>query len=75
MSGSDPIDAAESLPSALGVPGPENEKPEMWSRQRVVTGWAQLWNLPNMLTLLRILMIPFFWYLLMYEGGSMKAAP
>jgi CDP-diacylglycerol--glycerol-3-phosphate 3-phosphatidyltransferase len=45
----------------------------MWSRERVVTGWAQLWNLPNMLTLLRILMIPFFWYLLMYDGGGNAA--
>jgi CDP-diacylglycerol--glycerol-3-phosphate 3-phosphatidyltransferase len=46
----------------------------MWSRERVVTGWAQLWNLPNMLTLLRILMIPLFWYLLMYDGGGNAAA-
>ena len=45
----------------------------MWSRERVVTGWAQLWNLPNMLTLLRILMIPFFWYLLMYDDGENAA--
>jgi len=45
----------------------------MWSRERVVTGWAQLWNLPNMLTLLRIVMIPFFWYLLMYDGGANAA--
>ena len=67
------MDAAESSPSA-GVPGLETEKPEMWSRQRVVTGWAQLWNLPNMLTLLRILMIPFFWYLLMYDGGENTAS-
>lgn len=67
------MDAAESLPSA-GVPGLETDKPDMWSRQRVVTGWAQLWNLPNMLTLLRILMIPFFWYLLMYDGGDNTAS-
>ncbi len=46
----------------------------MWSRERVVTGWAQLWNIPNMLTLLRILLIPFFWYLLMYENGENAAA-
>ncbi len=52
------------------VGAPEPEKPEMWSRERVVTGWAQLWNLPNMLTLLRILMIPLFWYLLMYDDGQ-----
>jgi CDP-diacylglycerol---glycerol-3-phosphate 3-phosphatidyltransferase len=45
----------------------------MWSRERVVTGWAQLWNLPNMLTLLRIVMIPFFWYLLMYDDGDNAA--
>ena len=45
----------------------------MWSRERVVTGWAQLWNLPNLLTLLRIVMIPFFWYLLMYDGGENAA--
>jgi CDP-diacylglycerol--glycerol-3-phosphate 3-phosphatidyltransferase len=38
-----------------------------------VTGWAQLWNLPNMLTLLRIVMIPFFWYLLMYDDGDNAA--
>ncbi|MDH4017765.1 MAG: hypothetical protein OEV20_10545, partial [Actinomycetota bacterium] len=49
------------------------DKPEMWSRERVVTGWAQLWNVPNMLTLLRILMIPLFWYLLMYDGGDNAA--
>ncbi len=42
----------------------------MWSRERVVTGWAQLWNLPNMLTLLRIALIPVFWYLLMYDDGE-----
>lgn len=39
-------------------------------RQRVVTGWAQLGNVPNMLTLLRILLIPGFWYLLMDDGGQ-----
>jgi CDP-diacylglycerol--glycerol-3-phosphate 3-phosphatidyltransferase len=49
------------------------EQPEMWSRQRVVTGWAQLWNLPNMLTLVRILMIPAFWWLLMYDDGTNAA--
>jgi CDP-diacylglycerol--glycerol-3-phosphate 3-phosphatidyltransferase len=45
----------------------------MWSRERVVTGWAQLWNVPNLLTLLRILMIPLFWYLLMYDEGQNKS--
>jgi CDP-diacylglycerol--glycerol-3-phosphate 3-phosphatidyltransferase len=45
----------------------------MWSRERVVTGWAQLWNMPNLLTLLRILMIPLFWYLLMYDEGQNKS--
>lgn len=59
MSGSEP---RESGPS------------EVSTRQRVVTGWAQLGNLPNMLTLLRILLIPLFWYLLMYEGGDDPAA-
>ena len=49
------------------------EQPEMWSRERVVTGWAQLWNLPNMLTLVRILMIPVFWWLLMYDDGTNAA--
>ncbi len=47
-----------------------SQQPEMWSRERVVTGWAQLWNVPNLLTLLRILLIPFFWYLLMYDDGD-----
>jgi CDP-diacylglycerol--glycerol-3-phosphate 3-phosphatidyltransferase len=42
----------------------------MWSRQRVVTGWAQLWNVPNGLTILRILLIPVFWWLLMYQEGQ-----
>lgn len=46
----------------------------MWSRERVVTGWAQLWNVPNMLTLARILLIPVFWYLLMYDGGQNTAS-
>lgn len=68
MSGSD--QPSEPIPA---VSGAEPEKPEMWSRERVVTGWAQLWNLPNMLTLLRILMIPLFWYLLMYGGGENTA--
>jgi CDP-diacylglycerol--glycerol-3-phosphate 3-phosphatidyltransferase len=64
----------ESVPPSLpDVAGVEPEKPEMWSRERVVTGWAQLWNLPNMLTLIRILMIPLFWYLLMYDGGTYAA--
>ncbi len=44
------------------------------TRQRVVTGWAQLWNAPNLLTLARILLIPVFWYLLMLDGGDNKAA-
>ena len=65
MSGSDGPSAPTPAES-----GAEPEKPEMWSRERVVTGWAQLWNLPNMLTLLRILMIPLFWYLLMYDDGE-----
>lgn len=56
------------------MPGAEAEKAQMWSRERVVTGWAQLWNLPNMLTLLRILLIPVFWYLLMYDGGQNSTA-
>jgi CDP-diacylglycerol--glycerol-3-phosphate 3-phosphatidyltransferase len=63
LSGSDHLPDA---PSDL----PEQGKPEMWSRERVVTGWAQLWNIPNMLTLLRILLIPVFWLLLMYEDGQ-----
>lgn len=42
----------------------------MWSRERVVTGWAQLWNVPNLLTLARILLIPLFWWLLMYDNGD-----
>ncbi len=46
----------------------------MSTRQRVVTGWAQLGNVPNMLTLLRILLIPLFWYLLMYEDGQNTGA-
>jgi CDP-diacylglycerol---glycerol-3-phosphate 3-phosphatidyltransferase len=48
-------------------------QPEMWSRERVVTGWAQLWNVPNMLTVLRILLIPVFWWLLMYQDGQNAA--
>ena len=67
------MDASKSVPPAPGPPTSEPEKPEMWSRERVVTGWAQLWNLPNMLTLLRIVMIPFFWYLLMYDDGDNAA--
>jgi CDP-diacylglycerol---glycerol-3-phosphate 3-phosphatidyltransferase len=76
------MDAGQSVPPTPGVPTvePEPAEPpaepepaEMWSRERVVTGWAQLWNLPNMLTLLRILMIPFFWYLLMYDDGDNAA--
>jgi CDP-diacylglycerol--glycerol-3-phosphate 3-phosphatidyltransferase len=67
------MDAADSVPPTAGLPGAEPVKPEMWSRERVVTGWGQLWNLPNMLTLLRILMIPLFWYLLMYDEGTNAA--
>ena len=67
------MDASKSVPPTPGPPTSEPEKPEMWSRERVVTGWAQLWNLPNMLTLLRIVMIPFFWYLLMYDDGDNAA--
>jgi CDP-diacylglycerol--glycerol-3-phosphate 3-phosphatidyltransferase len=74
LSGSDPSDSGQPVPPTPAVPGGEPEKPEMWSRERVVTGWAQLWNLPNMLTLLRIVMIPLFWYLLMYDGGGNAAA-
>jgi len=66
LSGSDPLDGTEP-------PAAEDEKPEMWSRERVVTGWAQLWNVPNLLTLLRFLLIPVFWYLLMYDGGDNAA--
>jgi len=61
MSGSDPV---------AGPPGADPPKADMWSRERVVTGWAQLWNVPNMLTLARFLLIPVFWYLLMYEDGQ-----
>ena len=46
------------------------DEPAMWSRERVVTGWAQLWNIPNLLTLLRILLIPVFWLLLMHDDGQ-----
>jgi len=46
----------------------------MWSRERVVTGWKQLWNVPNLLTLLRILLIPVFWWLLMYDDGQNDTA-
>ncbi len=51
---------------------PLAEPPTM--HERVVTGWAQLWNVPNLLTLLRILLIPVFWYLLMYQDGTNAAA-
>lgn len=64
------VDPATADPAVVDPGTADPDKPEMWSRQRVVTGWAQLWNLPNMLTLLRILMIPLFWYLLMYDGGD-----
>lgn len=59
MTAPDPASAATAGPS---------------KRERVVTGWAQLGNVPNLLTLLRILLIPLFWYLLMYDGGSDPAA-
>ena len=59
MSGSEPA-SGPHLP----------DDPQMWSRERVVTGWKQLWNAPNLLTLLRILLIPLFWWLLMYEDGQ-----
>ncbi len=55
--------------SDQGFP-PIAQQPEMWSRERVVTGWKQLWNVPNLLTLLRILLIPVFWWLLMYDDGQ-----
>ena len=58
-----------SDPSPQRVP----EQPEMWSRQRVVTGWKQLWTAPNLLTLLRILLIPVFWWLLMYDAGTNRS--
>ncbi len=62
MSASEPGGAAQSAESGMST------------RQRVVTGWAQLGNLPNMLTLLRILLIPLFWYLLMLDEGSNAGA-
>ena len=55
-------------------PATEPAKPEMWSRERVVTGWAQMWNVPNLLTLARILLIPVFWWLLMYQSGQNSGA-
>lgn len=56
-------------------PAPQRvpEQPEMWSRQQVVTGWKQLWTAPNLLTLLRILLIPLFWWLLMYDDGTNRS--
>ncbi len=75
MSASEPLDEPKDVPAASGeIAAAAPETPEMWSRERVVTGWAQLWNLPNMLTLLRIVMIPFFWVLLMYEDGQNSTA-
>ena len=56
------------------APEPVPEQPEMWSRDRVVTGWQQLWTAPNLLTLLRILLIPLFWWLLMYDGGTNRTS-
>jgi len=64
LSGSD-------LPGPTGATDvPDPQQPEMWSRERVVSGWAQLWTVPNMLTMLRILLIPVFWLLLMYDDGQ-----
>lgn len=62
-----------SEPATPQPGGNPDSPPEMWSRERVVTGWAQLWNLPNMLTMLRILLIPVFWWLVMYDGGQHPA--
>lgn len=59
--------------AAPGDALPEGVEPGV-TRQRVIKGWAQLWNVPNMLTLVRILLIPLFWYLLMYEDGTNTAA-
>ena len=39
----------------------------------MVTGWKQLWTAPNLLTLLRILLIPLFWWLLMYDDGTNRS--
>jgi len=66
LSASDPGREGPQAPSEAF----DDEPPEMWSRERVVTGWAQLWNVPNLLTLLRILLIPVFWWLLMYDDGQ-----
>ena len=78
MSGSEgrPADGSGMDPSQplSGDAGAAPDKPEMWSRERVVTGWAQLWNVPNMLTLIRILLIPVFWVLLMHEDGQSTSA-
>ena len=65
--------ASDAQGSASQPSTADDEKPEMWSRERVVTGWAQLWNVPNLLTLLRFLLIPVFWYLLMYDDGDNAA--
>ncbi|MGB8022075.1 MAG: CDP-diacylglycerol--glycerol-3-phosphate 3-phosphatidyltransferase [Candidatus Nanopelagicales bacterium] len=59
--------------AAAGEALPEGVEPGV-TRQRVIKGWAQLWNVPNMLTLLRIVLIPVFWYLLMYEDGTNAGA-
>ncbi len=61
---------AGPTPEPSGLDDDLVEGPAMWSRERVVTGWAQLWNVPNMLTLLRILLIPVFWVLLMHDDGQ-----
>ncbi|MCU0283385.1 MAG: CDP-diacylglycerol--glycerol-3-phosphate 3-phosphatidyltransferase [Candidatus Nanopelagicales bacterium] len=68
MSAADPGPVPGSAPDPSS--GADPAQPEMWSRQRVVTGWAQLWNVPNGLTVLRILLIPVFWWLLMYQDGQ-----
>jgi CDP-diacylglycerol--glycerol-3-phosphate 3-phosphatidyltransferase len=52
------------------VPEAGARRSQLRSHDRVVTGWTQLLNLPNMLTLLRILLIPVFWYLLMFQDGQ-----
>jgi CDP-diacylglycerol---glycerol-3-phosphate 3-phosphatidyltransferase len=69
MSGSEPGPAGPDPAEVAAADAGATAKPEMWSRERVVTGWAQLWNVPNMLTLLRIVLIPVFWYLLMFDDG------
>lgn len=62
MSSSDPSPLPDGTLPAGVEPG--------ITRQRVIKGWAQLWNVPNLLTLIRILLIPVFWHVLMYEQGE-----